>query len=66
MSLAYFEYDSFCIARSKGFLAISLKSDPKAFIALAFPELDTAENHHQDLESIYLITTGIVLDKIVS
>ena len=34
MSLAYFKYNSFGIARSKVFLAISLESDPKAFIAL--------------------------------
>ena len=73
MSLAYFEYDRFCIARSKCFLAISLKTDPKAFIALELSALSTwhviAKNHQresQDLDSIHLIATRIVLDKILS
>ena len=71
MSLAYFKYDSFCIARSKFFLAISLKSDPKAFIALELSALGTwhviAKNHRretQDLDCINLIKTAIVFDKI--
>ena len=36
MSFAYFKYDSFRIARSKGFLAISLESDRKALELSAF------------------------------
>ena len=53
MSLAYFEYDRFSIARLKVFPAISPKSDPKAFIALELClQKIISENHRISIPSI--------------